>query len=67
MSMLRTQPTLYHSRPHHPTRVHKRRYPRDLDPGHKDTPGDTFWLAGIYFLVHAIFVAGKLWIWQQFN
>ena len=26
-----------------------------------------FWLAGIYFLVHAIFVASKLWIWQQFN
>ena len=25
------------------------------------------WLAGIYFLVHAIFVASKLWIWQQFN
>ena len=25
------------------------------------------WLAGIYFLVHAIFVALKLWIWQQFN
>ena len=25
------------------------------------------WLAGIYFLVHAIFVARKLWIWQQFN
>ena len=23
------------------------------------------WLAGIYFLVHAIFVAWKLWIWQQ--
>ena len=23
------------------------------------------WLAGIYFLVHAIFVASKLWIWQQ--
>ena len=25
------------------------------------------WLAGIYFLVHADFVAWKLWIWQQFN
>ena len=25
------------------------------------------WLAGIYFLVYAIFVASKLWIWQQFN
>ena len=25
------------------------------------------WLAGIYFLVHAIFVASKLWIWQQFK
>ena len=25
------------------------------------------WLAGIYFLVHAIFVASKLWIWQEFN
>ena len=25
------------------------------------------WLAGIYFLVRAIFVASKLWIWQQFN
>ena len=24
-----------------------------------------WWLAGIYFLVHAIFVASKLWIWQQ--
>ena len=24
-------------------------------------------LAGIYFLVRAIFVASKLWIWQQFN
>ena len=23
------------------------------------------WLAGIYFLVHAIFVASKLWIWQK--
>ena len=23
--------------------------------------------AGIYFLVRAIFVASKLWIWQQFN
>ena len=40
---------------------------RDLDRGHKDTPGDTFWLAGIYFLVHAIFVASKLWIWQHFR
>ena len=37
------------------------------DWGHKDTPGDTFWLAGIYFLGHAIFVASKLWIWQQFR
>ena len=25
------------------------------------------WLAGIYFLVHAFFVASKLWIWQQFK
>ena len=48
-------------------RVHKSRDLRDLDRGHKDTPGDTFWLAGIYFLVHAIFVASKLWIWQQFR
>jgi hypothetical protein len=23
--------------------------------------------AGIYFSVHAIFVASKLWIWQKFN
>ena len=25
------------------------------------------WLVENYFLVHAIFVASKLWIWQQFN
>ena len=26
------------------------------------------WLGGIYyFLVHAIFLASKLWIWQQFK
>ena len=48
-------------------RVHKSRDLRDLDRGHKDTPGDTFWLAGKYFLVHAIFVASKLWIWQHFK
>ena len=34
---------------------------------HRDTSGDTFWLSGIYFLVHAIFVASKLWIWQHFK
>ena len=33
----------------HP-RALKSRDLRDLDRGHKDTPGDTFWLAGIYFL-----------------
>ena len=37
-------------------RVHKSRDLRDLDREHKDTLGDTFWLAGIYFLVHADFV-----------
>ena len=25
------------------------------------------WLVGIHFFVHAIFVASKLWIWQEFN
>ena len=35
---------------------------RNLDWGHKNTSGDTFWFAGIYFLVHTIFVASKLWI-----
>ena len=34
---------------------------------HRDTSGDTFWLSWIYFLVHAIFVASKLWIWQHFK
>ena len=32
------------------TRVHKSRDLRDLDRGHKDTPGDTFWMTWIYFL-----------------
>ena len=45
----------------------KSRIRRNLDWGHRDTSGDTFWLAGIYFLVHAIFVASKLWIWQHFK
>ena len=35
--------------------------------GHTDTSGDKFWLAGIYFLVHTIFVALKLWIWRHFE
>ena len=37
--------------------------------GDTETPQvtDTFWLAGIYFLVHAVFVASKLWIWQHFR
>ena len=30
-------------------------------------PGVKFWSAGIYFLVLAIFVASKLWIWCLFN
>ena len=32
-------------------RAHKSRDLRDLDRGHKDTPGDTFWMTWIYFLV----------------
>ena len=31
-------------------RAHKSRDLRDLDRGHKDTPGDTFWMTWIYFL-----------------
>ena len=32
------------------SRAHKSRDLRDLDRGHKDTPGDTFWMTWIYFL-----------------
>ena len=31
-------------------RAHKSCDLRDLDRGHKDTPGDTFWMTWIYFL-----------------
>ena len=47
-------------------RAHKSRE-RSAVQWHRDTSGDTFWLSGIYFLVHAIFVASKLWIWQHFK
>ena len=48
-------------------RLQKNRERASAARGHRDTSGDTFWLAGIYILVHAIFEASKLLIWQHFR
>ena len=65
----------YHDNYHDDYHNENHDYPDLLKPATAATGGRVkkanvcvkLWLAGIYFLVHAIFVACKLWIWQQFN